>query len=177
MILEAGIRAPSAKNRQPWFFIVLDKRDDINRVADIMDNKLVDLKRERMSKHFDTKSLDMAHETVEILKSVSCLVLVCYIRNSSDIHDEKMEWPLNAQAFEISDILSIGACVENMLLAAETFGIDSLWICDIFYAEREIAEYLLTEFPIVSAVALGKALYEQNHRVGRRGINEKAEWY
>ena len=176
-ILEAGIKAPSAKNRQPWFFCVLDNKDDIYRVVNIIDNKLANLKLQRRANHIDTKSLDMASETVEILKGVSCLVFVCYIREGSDIHNEKMDWSLDAQAFEISDVLSIGACVENMLLVAEALDIDSLWICDIFYAERELAKYLQTDNPIVSAVAFGKALDEPDYRAGRRGIIEKTKWF
>lgn len=38
-ILEAESKYLPPKKRQPWFFIVLDKKDDIRCVADIMDNK------------------------------------------------------------------------------------------------------------------------------------------
>jgi len=32
------------------------------------------------------------------------------------------------------DVQSIGAAIQNMLLAALELGVGSLWICDVFYA-------------------------------------------
>ncbi len=34
-ILEAGMNAPSANNRQPWHFIVVDKREKLNAIMEV----------------------------------------------------------------------------------------------------------------------------------------------
>ena len=172
-ILEAGINAPSPKNRQPWRFVVLDKKNDIQKVSDILEAQLKLLKEDRTSRGADSADLDMALMTSKTIRDVSLLVLICYERDESNEHGEIMGWPITAQAFEVADLLSIGACVQNMLLMAETLEIDSLWICDILYAERELSLFFNTEYPIVSAVVFGK---EQKRRTMRCTLDEKAKW-
>ena len=172
-ILEAGINAPSPKNRQPWRFIVLDQKKDIQNVADILENRLKQLKAERIEQNRDFTDLDMAFNTSRIIKDVSLLVLICYERDERNEHGEIMSWSIKARPFEVADILSIGACIQNMLLIAESFDIDSLWIGDIHYAESDLSRFFNTEHPIISAVVFGK---EQKRRTMRHGVNEKAKW-
>jgi len=60
------------------------------------------------------------------------------------------------QAFgDIVDIQSIGAAIQNMLLAAQTLGLGSLWICDIFFAYDALVEWLGAEGEMIAAVSLG----------------------
>lgn len=44
--------------------------------------------------------------------------------------------------FEVCNIQSVSAAIQNMLLAAEHKGIGSLWICDIFFAYEELCQWL-----------------------------------
>lgn len=172
-ILEAGTNAPSPKNRQPWHFIVLDQKDSIQKSADVLEARINALKAERMEHNLDLSDLNMALLTAEIIRNVSMLVFICYDRDDTNEHGEKMGWSVTAQAFEVADILSIGACVENMLLMAESLGIDSLWICDVLYAEHDFEELYGLNHPILSAVAFGK---EHKRRTTRLGLNQKAKW-
>ena len=172
-ILEAGINAPSPKNRQPWRFIVLDQKDSIQKSADILEARINTLKTARMERNLDSADLDMALLTSEIIRNASLLIFVCYDRDEMNEHGERMYWSVTAQAFEVADFLSIGACVENMLLMAESLGIDSLWICDVLYAEHEFEEYFSSNHPILSAVVFGK---ENKRRTTRLGLDEKATW-
>jgi nitroreductase len=57
------------------------------------------------------------------------------------------------------DYLSIGASVENMLLAATEIGLESLWVCDILDAADEIKSELNFNYELVSAVCLGYKNY------------------
>ncbi len=56
---------------------------------------------------------------------------------------------------ELCDTLSIGASIENMLLAAEELGLGTLWIANTCFANRELVTYLETEQQLVGAVAVG----------------------
>lgn len=172
-ILGAGINAPSPKNRQPWRFVVLDQKDSIQKSADILEARINTLKAERVEQNRDFSDLNMALLTAEIIRNASLLVFVCYDRDEANEHGEKMHWTVTAQAFEVADFLSIGACVENMLLMAESMGIDSLWICDVLYAEHEFEECFSSNHPILSAVLFGKA---NTRRTTRLGIDQKATW-
>lgn len=53
------------------------------------------------------------------------------------------------------DTQSIGAAIQNMLLAAQALGLGTLWICDIFYAYDELHTWLGTDGQMIAAVSLG----------------------
>ncbi len=55
----------------------------------------------------------------------------------------------------MSDVLSIGASIENMLLKATELGIGTLWIANTCYAYEELTDYLRTEHQLLGAVAVG----------------------
>ena len=40
---------------------------------------------------------------------------------------------------DVVDIQSVGAAIQNMLLAAQDLGLGSLWICDVFYAYEQLS--------------------------------------
>lgn len=172
-ILQAGIRAPSPKNRQPWSFVVLNRRQDILRITEILREQIKQLKRERTATGRDFDDLTLAENTADILQTVSALVFVCYLRDGSKEHGDSMEWSLTAQPFEVTDIQSIGACIENMLLCAQSMGISSLWICDVLYAEEAISKELRLKDPFIAAVAFGKAAVHQSSRIP---LCQKVTW-
>jgi nitroreductase len=56
---------------------------------------------------------------------------------------------------DVVDIQSIGAAIQNILLAAKDLEIGSLWICDIFFAYEELMNWLVEPGEMIAAVALG----------------------
>jgi nitroreductase len=55
----------------------------------------------------------------------------------------------------VVDVQSIGACIQNLALAATSIGIGTLWICDILYAHDDIRQFADCDHELVAAVALG----------------------
>lgn len=170
-ILRAGLQAPSPKNRQPWKLVVLDRREDICVVADILEEEIK--QNRELQEPTQVGDLEMALASVEIIRSVSVLVLVCYERDERNRRGGTMDWTLSLQGFEAADLQSIGACVENMLLTAEEMGIASLWLCDVLYAQKRLREELHLGHPMVAAVAFGKALAA---RTPRKPLEQKVCW-
>jgi nitroreductase len=72
---------------------------------------------------------------------------------------------------DVVDIQSIGAAIQNMLLAAQDLGIGSLWICDVFYAYEELSKWLGETGEMIAAVSLGYADENPGPRP-RKPINE-----
>lgn len=142
-ILESARIAPSAKNRQPWRFIILkDKQKDT--IADIM------LKWDEANKTFrdqtGTVYKNSVLPTALVMKQASVLIMVYKKSDSPNIN---------------SDVLSIGAAVENICLTATDLGLGSLWICDVMYVKDEINEYLkITDMDLSTVVAIGYAAEE-----------------
>ena len=77
--------------------------------------------------------------------------------------------------YEICNIQSIGASIQNMLLAATEKGIGSLWICDIYFAYSELCEWLNSEGQIIAAIAFGYPDEFPEERPRKR-IEEIVEW-
>lgn len=143
-ILLAGTFAPSPKNRQPWFFYIIScekKREIIN----ILEKKLDDLK----NNNEITGSLPIS---IEAIKHSSELVLVYNIYSNKESDYNSKRWSADTQ--------SIGAAIQNMLLEAKSMNIDSLWICDVFYAENEVNKLIGTHDELVAAVVFGYGQYE-----------------
>jgi nitroreductase len=58
---------------------------------------------------------------------------------------------------DVLDIQSIGAAIQNMLLAAADLGLGSLWICDVFIAYEELCKWLGEKGEMIAAVSIGYA--------------------
>lgn len=130
--------APSAKNRQPWsFMIVKDKTK--NKIADIMLEQLKESKISLERKIYNTNSSVKA--TANIIKEVPILILVFKPKEDNWI---------------IEDSLSIGAAIEHICLRATDLGLGSLWIRDIVYTQKEIANLVKkNNMELISAISIG----------------------
>lgn len=146
-VLQAGAQAPSAGNRQPWrFFLVQDQatREGIAKTMRValannsLDASHVLTKAESSSVFYSARAIEQA----------PVLVLVY-----SPLPPKQ-----SAGAYALSDLQSIGACMQNMALAAHSLGISSLWLCDITYVERQVNELVdVYGHRLVAALALGYA--------------------
>ena len=76
---------------------------------------------------------------------------------------------------EICNIQSVSASIQNMLLAATEKGIDSLWICDIFFAYAELSQRLDSDGQLIAAIAFGYPDEFPEERPRKR-IDDIVEW-
>jgi len=128
-IIRSGLLAPSAHFRQPWKFLVL-KGKEKQKIVDFMKNYVEKSKTE-------DKSIS---KTASIIEQGNVLILVF---NTSQEHPKM-------------DYLSIGACIENMLLESTNLGVSSLWIGNILPIEKEIAStFNISNLELMSGVLLG----------------------
>ena len=77
--------------------------------------------------------------------------------------------------YEVCNIQSISAAIQNMLLAAEERGIGSLWVCDIYFAYQELCEWLAGEGELIAALALGYPDEAPAQRP-RKKLDEVVQW-
>lgn len=158
-ILNCGRLAPSAKNRQPWYFVIV-KKEVKDRIANIMIDYTVNnddtLERKKSGHEISV------NPTANVIKQAPILVLIFKEKNDN---------------WFISDNLSIGACVENMCLRATELGIGSLWIRDTAYVATDIAKMLNHEnMELNCALALGYANKIPKMRP-RKELKDILEWY
>ena len=158
-ILEAGIAAPSSKNRQPWHFTVVrgDAKEELVRVMERGLN--LEVKAHEPFLPESMKYINGAFTSVNVMREAPVVVLVSNERGKGIDFTENLS--VDERVAEICNVQSIAAAVENMLLAASELGIGSLWICDIFFAYPEISEWLEKKNRghgmLVAALAFGYA--------------------
>jgi len=142
-VLAAAIQAPSGKNRQPWRFVIV-KRDKRSEMVKIMREGIANTKargEDPGSSEGSVKVMEQAPVTIFIFNPLG---LKPWLKHS-----------LEQMYNDVVDIQSIGAAIQNMLLAAQDLGLGSLWMCDIFYAYEELCRWLGEKGEMIAAVSLG----------------------
>ena len=132
-IIEVGLLAPSAHNRQPWEIAILKEKKD----------NIVSIMREYGNKHLEDESILKTADTIERCNTL--LLIYCN----------------NLEQFDYN-LLSIGAMIENMLLKATDLKVGSVWIANVVPMQDEINKLLIIDSnkkKLVSAVALGYSDY------------------
>ncbi|SFL35756.1 nitroreductase family protein [Pelosinus propionicus] len=158
-LLELAVKAPSGKNRQPWRFVVLESQKK-DRLATIMADK----SQSRKQQNLDIGSCETS---IAAIQQASIVILV--FNAFSTIEKDYNHYRL------LTDTQSIGAAIQTMILAAQDFGLGTLWICDIFYSEREICSWLERNDELVGAVAIGYPNQSPYARP-RKSWSEVTEW-
>ncbi len=158
-ILNCGRLAPSARNRQPWYFVIV-KYETKDKIANMMIEYATNSDYlEKIEKLGYLPSIEM---TANVIKQAPVLILI--------FKEKDANW-------EIDDNLSIGACVENMCLRATDLGLGSLWIRDISCIAHEIEKMLnKEELELNCALSIGYQSKFPKMRP-RKKIEEIVEWY
>ncbi len=92
-----------------------------------------------------------AKYTIDIMAEAPAIIFVINSLGKSILSELTPE----ERVSEICNIQSIGASIQNMLLAATEKGIGSLWICDIFFAYSELCKWLNSDGQLIAAIAFG----------------------
>ncbi|MCC0645556.1 nitroreductase [Clostridioides sp. ZZV13-5731] len=169
-IIEAGINAPSSKNRQPWKFIVVTEKEKESMLRamskgiqnEIDNNGLLPESRQHIAG---------ANYTVEIMKQAPITIFILNKLGKSPLENLSAE----ERFYEMANIQSIGAAIQNMSLTAVELGLGSLWICDVYFAYHELCEWLDTDSQLVAAISLGYP-DEQPSKRPRLKLNDVTEW-
>ncbi len=144
-ILTAATLAPSGKNKQPWKFYVVrgEKRAEM----------MVEMQKgmDRLgSQGINTGS---ARYTLRVLEQAPVTI---FVFNPTSRHPLLPRDRLEVYA-DLVDVQSVGAAIENMLLAATDLGVGSLWICDVYFGYEELCAWLGEKGEMIAAVSLSYA--------------------
>lgn len=149
-LIEAARLAPSAKNRQPWKYIVYtgaEKETLLNAMEQ-------GLNREAAEHQLLPKSafgLPDAFHTLQVMRQAPVVIIVMNTNGQSPYE----EIDTDRRFSEICDSLSIGASIENMLLKATQLGLGTLWIANTCFAYHDMMQVIQSPGQLIGAVALG----------------------
>ena len=77
--------------------------------------------------------------------------------------------------YGVVDTQSVGAAIQNMLLAALELGLGTLWICDVFYAYEALCDWLGQDTLMIAAVSIGYPDESPDARP-RQSVDQVTEW-
>lgn len=161
-IIEAGLRAPSAKNEEPWFIVAItDTKKDA--VCEWI------LKNEFGLKTSPDNSMDTTKASVEIIQNAPVLLLI-FNRSTFIGGRKKLENAVSKGDYEKiatyeKEMLGIGACMQNILLAAHSLGLGAVALGDIYPAEPMIKKTFKIKYDLSIGIAIGYPAYEPGKRI------------
>lgn len=162
-VLEAARWAPSPHGRQPWRFVVLTRRDLKERLAEAMGATW----RENLAMDGEPPAVidQRLENSRQRLITAPVVILPClYLEELDRYPDEQRQ-----QAETIMAIQSLGAAVENLMLAAWSVGLESGWMCAPLFCPEIVCEALELDPRLIphAAITLGYLGREPKRREHR----------
>jgi nitroreductase len=148
IILDAANQAPSAHNQQSWRFIVI-KGEKKHALAQMISNR---------ASEFPKASAVLLRMAARSILSAPVVIAVAnsgeLIKHGTELF--QIDSRLSFDLFRTMEIQSSSAAVENLLLAATSLGIASVWLGIMVMIKDEVLEFL--EEPkgeFMAVIALG----------------------
>jgi len=160
-ILECGLSAPSSKNAQPWKLHVVNDREQLRSIARAI------LKAKTAKKYVPQDPNtgeprdydDTVEESAHVLGQVPLGIFVendgTFTINREVVASAPDDTRVGAVFGMGLEYIGLGACIENMWLAANSFGLDGVFMGDAAIAEGSIREQLEMVGDLVGVLALG----------------------
>lgn len=150
-LLAAATFAPSAHNRQPWRFVVMQTSAPKQRLAAAMGAKLrADLQADGISPERIEQDTGRSYQRIT---TAPVLILVCLTMQDMDNYPDPQrqhhEWTMATQ--------SVAMAGQNLLLAAHAEGLGGCWLCAPLFCPDVVRQALAlpTEWQPQGLIALG----------------------
>lgn len=145
-VLEAGLYAPSAVNRQPWFFVVIRSKERMDKLTETM-NYVSQAIEPNLKRRFERHPEVVKDTTAFVRRLGGAPVCILAFRLKPDDVDDAL-----------STTQSVAAAIENILLAAVDKGLGGCWLTAP--VEAKVGEQIREAFApdkgaLVAMVTLG----------------------
>ncbi len=159
-LVELAMWAPSAMNRQQWFFVVVGGEKLKNLISTI--SKSVDYLMPRLERFFGDKPkvIALTKQFFRNLGNAPVAIFAYYTPTGDDY----------------SDVQSVAAAVQNIILSAHAMGLGSCWMTGPVHVEDEINRILGIEGKkLVAVVTIGYPA-KKPPVPPRRDVDKKVLW-
>ncbi len=135
-LLDAAIWAPSAHNRQPWRFVVIDENETKERLARAMGAALRrDLSADGLAPAVIEADVGRSYARIT---SAPLLILLCTSLSDMDVYSDN-ERSSHERAMAQQSTAMAG---QNMLLMAEKLGLGACWMCAPLFCQDLVVSVL-----------------------------------
>jgi F420 biosynthesis protein FbiB-like protein len=168
-LLEAATRAPSAHNRQPWRFIILQQEARI--LAEAMAEELQNARRADGDDP-DEIQRDVERSIDRISQAPVAILVLMTMEDMDPYPDQERR-----DAEEIMAVQSVAMAAQNLMLAAHSQGLGSCWLCAPLFAAKSVHSLLqIPEHWIPQGlILLGHPAGSPAERT-RRDIEDVVQW-
>ncbi len=137
-IIETATHAPSAHNRQPWRFVVINNADVKFKLSEDMAKEFEqDLVAEGLEQQTISTRLERSKTRIN---NAPVVIILCMDMREMDTFPDEAE---KASAAErIMATQSVAAAGLQLQLAAHAEGIDSVWTCGPLFTQRVVQQSL-----------------------------------
>ena len=166
-LLETAVTAPSAHNRQPWRFLVIETQAAKENLARSMGERLR-ADRSRDGDPADAIDADVARSYAR-LTGAPVVILVCMTMADMDCYaDEK-----RSQAEHLMAAQATAMATQNLLLAAHAAGLGACWMCAPLFCPETVSATLAlpSDWEPQAIVTLGYPA-DQGKLFRRRSVGE-----
>jgi coenzyme F420-0:L-glutamate ligase/coenzyme F420-1:gamma-L-glutamate ligase len=170
-VLEAARWAPSPHGRQPWRFVVVTERATKDRLADAMGEEWrVTLGQDGEPEAVVAQRLDASRQRI---RTAPVLIVACLYLAEMDRYPDAAR----QQAEQTMATQSLGAAIQNMLLAAYHEGLDMGWMCAPLFCQPAVqsALDLPADWLPHALLPLGVAAADPRRRP-RRPLDDLVRW-
>lgn len=160
-IIKSGMNAPSGCNSQCWKFLVLTDKSKIEEVSNATAQGIKDFYNPLTS---DEDFINSRIKFTTFFRKAPAVIFVFMTKldyhdsRVTDIFINKLDYTHQQMMDAIGnpDILSIGACIENMLLTIQEKGLGACWQVDPTLCSKQICDVLgVTDGKLVSVIPVG----------------------
>jgi nitroreductase len=161
-IIGCGLAAPSSKNAQPWRLHVVQDRQVLRTLADLVASAEG---ADEYVPHDPTTGLpypvwsSTVRESADVLRAVAAGIFVenCgpFSRGRAALARASREALVGSLVGYTLELVGIGTAVENMWIAAAALGVSVAFMGDVVIAEAQIKRLLSIEGDLVGVLALG----------------------
>lgn len=164
-IVRMGTLAPSASNKQMWKFIAVTNKDLIHKMHDVVAEKMDRLASETEAYGTDNLVRGMRPYATLFVQAPCVLVVL------QEPYRGKMETALLEAGYDAGELMqkhgyggpqSVGAAIQNILLAATAKGYGTCWMCAPLAAQYELCALLKVTSPWSIAAIIPIGLPDEN---------------
>ena len=159
-LIAAAGWAPSPHGRQPWRFAVVTRQAAKEALADAMGETWV----EQLSLDGQDRAIVAARlaGSRRRLLTTPVLIVPCLYTADLDVYPD----PARQTAEELMAVQSLGAAIQNLLLAASDRGLDTGWMCAPLFCPEIVRDALGLAPPLAphAIITLGWAAQEPKRR-------------
>lgn len=166
-LIEAAVTAPSGCNSQCWHFVALKSPEKINELARVVEDFIDRFHQGELALPKGV-SMESRKKSLTFFRNAPVVIVVFLTRLTyydsriSGLYEKKgYTYRQVMDMLGYPDVLSVGAAIENLLLAAQDMGYGACWMNDPVIAEEDIKRFLdiPESYRLISLIPVGRPAY------------------